>query len=342
MKLNKKTKKNKQTKRRTNKNKTRKSKSFLYKYQPPKTKEFIRVSNLHTVAYYTFGNKKGIPCVFIHGGPGACIDFNLSKMFNLKKYYVIAIDQRGCGKSTPHGETHENTTQYLAEDMEKIREHLGIQKWLVFGGSWGSLMAIYYAQKYTERVLGIVVRGIFMGTNKEMDLVENGNLIRYIYPDIWERYTSILNRKELLNPAKAYEKKLRGDEGEKEKNKAAYHYSFFQEGLHKLHPSSNKINHRAVIKDKTNFTLSHIPYHFFGNKCFLPRDGYLLETKNMNKLKNIPVEIIQGIYDMTTPAYVAYELHKKLPHSRLHMVVSGHSGSDYETIKQTIKSLKRF
>jgi len=323
------------------KKKTRKN-TFLYKYQLPKTKEFIRVSNIHTVAYYTFGNKKGIPCVFIHGGPGSCIDFKLSKMFNLRKYYVIAIDQRGCGKSTPHGETKENTTQHLLEDMEKIREHLNIKKWLVFGGSWGSFIAVYYAQKYTERVLGMVLRGIFMGTKKELDLVENGNLIKHIYPDVWEKYASILNRKELLNPAKAYEKKLRGDQGENIRKSAAYHYSLFQEALHKLYPLGQKANHKAVIKDKPNLTLSHIPYHFFGNKCFLPRDGYLLETKNMNKLKNIPVEIIQGVYDMTTPAYVAHELHKKLPKSRLHMVVAGHSGSDYETIKQTIKSLKRF
>ena len=326
------------------KTKTRKIKyrTKQFPYKMPKTKELLQVSNIHTIAFYTFGNPKGQPAVYIHGGPGHHIEFKLSKLFDLKKYYVVAIDQRGCGNSKPHGELRNNKTKDLIEDMERVRELLKIKKWIVMGGSWGSLLAVYYSQNFPQSVKGLIIRGVFLGTKKENDLVENGNMIKYIFPEEWDSYISILPVKERKDPEKAYEKRLKGKMGKKEQMRAAHHYAIYQALILKLKKDDIKRVEKEVREDKSNYTLAAFPYHYFGNNNFLPRDNYLLEKANIDKIKHIPTIIIQGQYDMITPAFKAYELHKALPNSELHMTVAGHYSFDKENVKKTIYATEKF
>jgi len=310
-------------------NKTRKNKVIK-----PSETHYINVSNIHKIAYYIYGNKKKKPLCYIHGGPGGKITNDFTKIVDFNKFFVVAIDQRGCGKSTPQGELKENTTKHLIEDMEVVRKKCNIKKWSLWGGSWGSLVALYYAINYHQYVKSILLRGVFLGTKEEIDIVENGDLIKYIYPDVWEKYIKNIPNKNTTDVFKEYEKILLNSKGEKLK-KAQYDYAFFQEGLLRLKPLSDKEKHKEVMKDKSYFTLSNIAPYYFKHGCFLNDKNYFLNDKNINKIKKIPIHIVQGIYDMTTPAYSAYYLHKKLPRSKLYNVVAGHSSNDSELIKKT-------
>jgi proline iminopeptidase len=348
-----KTKKDKQRKR----NKTRRLHSLclneakermdalMFPICKPRRRGHIKVSNLHTVAYYTYGDPANIPHLYLHGGPGGDINDSITNMFDLKKYYLVAIDQRGCGKSTPTGELRENTTQDLISDIEVVRQELGIDKWTVVGFSWGSTLAVYYTQQHAERVNGILIGGVFMGTKRETDYIENGHFVKLVFPVVWERYLSILSKEDRKHPAKAYQRKALGRDGISEQNKALRHYEEFQESTNALipHTLSDITKYRERSSKTTlayNNKTGQIFHHYFAHKCFFPRDEYLLETRNMNKIKNIPMEIVQGRYDIVTPTLIAHQVHQKLPHSNMHVIVSGHQGIPYEYNKQVIDSLK--
>jgi proline iminopeptidase len=321
-------------------------KALLFPIQKPRTRGHVKVSDLHTVAYYTYGNPDGVPHLYLHGGPGGDINDSITDMFDLKKHYLVAFDQRGCGKSTPAGELRENTTQNLVSDIEVVRRQLGIEKWILVGFSWGSTLAIYYAQQHADRVRGMLIGGVFMGTKRETDYVENGELVKLIFPQVWERYLSILTSKaDLANPAKAYHRKVRGDDGAREQTKALLHYEDFEESINRLYPRTRTDIAKAraklpKIKRAHSAKTRQIIHHYLAHGCFFPRDEYLLETRNMKKLAKTPVEIVQGHYDIVTPALVAHQVHAKLPRSKLHMVVAGHQGIPYEYNKQIIESLR--
>jgi proline iminopeptidase len=343
-----KTKKVKKTRKRTPCPKTERErlKALLFPIQKPRTRGHIKVSDLHTVAYYTYGNPDGIPHLFMHGGPGSDINNDITDMFDLKKYFLVAIDQRGCGKSTPAGELRENTTQDLLADMETVRRQLNVKKWILVGFSWGSTLAIYYAQQHADRVRGVLIGGVFLGTARETDYVENGGLVQLVFPEAWERYLSILHGKtDLANPARAYQRKIRGDDGASEQTKALRYYSEFENSIDRLYPLTRTNIAKTRSKTPKNRRAHYaktgrIFHHYFENGCFFPRDEYLLETRNMKKMAKIPVEIVQGHYDIVAPAIVAHQVHKKLPRSKLHMVVAGHQGIPCEFNKQVIESLR--
>jgi proline iminopeptidase len=343
--------------KKTNKAKTRKRascpktdrgwvKTLLFPIQKPRTHGHIKVSDLHTVAYYTYGNPSGTPHLCLHGGPGSYTTNTITDMFDLKKHFLVAIDQRGCGKSTPAGELRENTTQDLLADMETVRQQLNIEKWILVGFSWGSTLAIYYAQQHADRVRGMLIGGVFTGSARETDYVENGGLVQLVFPAVWERYISILHGKtDLANPAKAYQRKIRGDDGASEQTKALRYYSEFESSIDRLYPRTRATIARIRSKTPKNRRAHYaktgrIFHHYFENGCFFPRDEYLLETRNMKKMSKIPVEIVQGHYDIVAPAIVAHQVHKKLPRSNLHMVVAGHQGIPCEFNKQVIESLR--
>ena len=292
---------------------------------------------VHEIYYEQCGNPNGKPAIFIHGGPGGgCGKFS-RRFFNPKKYRIILFDQRGCGKSKPHTCLEDNTTWHLIEDIESIRDKLNIQKWLVFGGSWGSTLGIAYAQKHPDRVSQMVLRGIFMLRQKELQWFYQYGASE-IYPEAWEGFLEEIPEEERYNLIEAYRKIFYGV-NKKKKLSAARAWS-------KWEASSSFINHNPnAVKDSINaeFALAFalIENHYFVNKGFLDNENQLLD--NVDIIRDIPAVIIQGRYDTVCPPTTAYELHSRWPESDLIIApFSGHSALEEEITHELIKATNKF
>ena len=292
---------------------------------------------VHEIYYEQCGNPKGKPAIFIHGGPGGGCGKLSRRFFNPKKYRIILFDQRGCGKSKPHTCLKDNTTWHLIEDIESIREKLNIQKWLVFGGSWGSTLGIAYAQKHPDRVSQMVLRGIFMLRQKELEWFYQYGASE-MYPEAWKGFLEEIPEEERSNLIEAYRKIFYGDDEEK-KLSAAKAWS-------KWEASCSFINHNSsAVKDFINaeFALAFalIENHYFVNKGFLDNENQLLD--NVDIIRNIPAIIIQGRYDVVCPPSTAYELHSIWPESELIIApFSGHSSFEKEITHELIKATNKF
>lgn len=288
----------------------------LFKLSKPYKKEWLKVSPLHNIYIEQYGNPKGIPLVHIHGGPGSKSKPKHAKYYNPKKFRIILYDQRGCGKSTPMGETRQNSTQELVADLEKIRRHLEIDKWVVSGGSWGSTLALAYAETYPKKVKYLLVRGVFTARKWEFEWVEKFGGASSFFPEEWEKYESFIPKAERGNLINAYAKRILA--GDKKAGKIA---TGWEASLLTLIP--NKKEEEFTDED---FAGSKIFYHYEKKLAFL-KEGELL--KNAKKLKNIPGVIIQGRYDMICPPITAWELHKAWPKSELVFVPdAGHHGDE--------------
>ena len=291
----------------------------------------------HKIYYEQCGNPKGKPAIFLHGGPGGGCGSLSRRFFNPKKYRIILFDQRGCGRSKPHTCLEDNTTWHLIEDIESIREILDIKKWLVFGGSWGSTLAIAYAQKHPKNVSQLVLRGIFMLRQKELQWFYQYGASE-MYPEAWQGFLKEIPENERDNLIKAYRKIFYGDDEEK-KLSAAKAWS-------KWEASCSFINYNPdAVKDSLNaeFALAFalIENHYFVNKGFLDNENQLLE--NIDIIRNIPAVIIQGRYDVVCPPTTAYELHSKWPESELVIApFSGHSAFEKEITHELIKATNKF
>ena len=292
---------------------------------------------VHEIYYEQCGNPNGKPAIFIHGGPGGgCGKFS-RRFFNPKKYRIILFDQRGCGKSKPHTCLEDNTTWHLIEDIESIRDKLNIQKWLVFGGSWGSTLGIAYAQKHPDRVSQMVLRGIFMLRQKELQWFYQYGASE-IYPEAWKGFLEEIPEEERYNLIEAYRKIFYGV-NKKKKLSAARAWS-------KWEASSSFINHNPnAVKDSINaeFALAFalIENHYFVNKGFLDNENQLLD--NVDIIRDIPAVIIQGRYDTVCPPTTAYELHSRWPASDLIIApFSGHSALEEEITHELIKATNKF
>ena len=292
---------------------------------------------VHEIYYEQCGNPNGKPAIFIHGGPGGgCGKFS-RRFFNPKKYRIILFDQRGCGKSKPHTCLEDNTTWHLIEDIESIRDKLNIKKWLVFGGSWGSTLGIAYAQKHPDRVSQMVLRGIFMLRQKELQWFYQYGASE-IYPEAWEGFLEEIPEEERYNLIEAYRKIFYG-KNKKKKLSAARAWS-------KWEASSSFINHNPnAVKDSINaeFALAFalIENHYFVNKGFLDNENQLLD--NVDIIRDIPAVIIQGRYDTVCPPTTAYELHSRWPASDLIIApFSGHSALEEEITHELIKATNKF
>ncbi|MEC8797394.1 MAG: prolyl aminopeptidase [Pseudomonadota bacterium] len=291
----------------------------------------------HKIYYEQCGNPKGKPAIFLHGGPGGGCGSLSRRFFNPKKYRIILFDQRGCGRSKPHTCLEDNTTWHLIEDIESIREILDIKKWLVFGGSWGSTLAIAYAQKYPKNVSQLVLRGIFMLRQKELQWFYQYGASE-MYPEAWQGFLKEIPENERDNLIEAYRKIFYGDDEEK-KLSAAKAWS-------KWEASCSFINYNPeAVKDSLNaeFALAFalIENHYFVNKGFLDNENQLLE--NIDVIRNIPAVIIQGRYDVVCPPATAYELHSKWPESELVIApFSGHSAFEKEITHELIKATNKF
>ena len=309
----------------------------LYPAIKPFNNFYLKVSDLHTIYVEESGNPVGSPVIFLHGGPGGGIEPIYRQYFNPKKWRIIIYDQRGCGKSSPHSELTDNTTWDLVADVEKIRIYLDIDKWVVFGGSWGSTLALTYGITHPSRCKGLILRGIFMIRKKEIRwFYQEG--ASYIYPDAWEKYIEIINLKERNNYIKAYYKLLTSKDIII-RQKAAKRWSVWEASTSKLLPTKKALH--QFDNPKIAEAFARIECHYFINQGFFETDGWILN--NINKIKNIPGVIIQGRYDVVCPMKSAWDLHHAWNLSELFIIDNcGHSMLEKGIQKKLIEVTKRF
>ena len=294
-------------------------------------------AGVHSIYYEQCGNPMGKPAIFLHGGPGGGSGKLSRRFFNPKKYRIILFDQRGCGKSKPHTCLQDNTTWHLIEDIESIRKELDIEKWLVFGGSWGSTLALAYAQSHPNRVTELVLRGIFMLREKELQWFYQYGASE-IYPEAWQGFIKEIPEEKRHDLIEAYRHIFNGEDKEI-KLSAAKAWS-------KWEASTSFINHSPeAIKDSVNseFALAFalIENHYFVNKGFLEYENQLLD--NIDKIRDIPAIIVQGRYDVVCPPTTAYELHSKWPEADLKIApFSGHSAFEKEITHLLIEATNKF
>ncbi len=283
---------------------------------------YLQVDDIHEIYVEECGNEDGIPVVFLHGGPGAGCELYHRQLFNPEKYRIILFDQRGCGRSIPHASLENNTTPDLIADIEKIRKELGIEKWVVSGGSWGSTLALAYAEAHPEHVSGLIVRGIFLATPKEIHWFYQEGASK-IFPDYWNDFVDPIPENERGNLLKAYYKRLTGD-NEIARMGAAKAWSLWEARTATLLPSASILKH---FNDPRNaLSIARIEAHYFMHDSFL-EDNQLLN--NIDRLQNIPGYIIHGRYDMICPIEQAFTLHKAWPLSELFIVQgAGHSAAE--------------
>ncbi len=292
----------------------------LYPPIDPYNSGTLQVSDLHTIYYEEAGNPQGKPVVFLHGGPGGGITPSYRQFFDPAKWRVVLFDQRGCGRSTPHAELRENTTWDLVSDIERIRTHLGIDRWVVFGGSWGSTLSLAYSQTHPDRCQGLILRGIFMLRRKELLwFYQEG--CSYIYPDAWEEYLKPIPPEERHDLISAYYKRLTSDDPAV-RLAAARAWSVWEASTSKLLPDTNLKERFAEAEFADAF--ARIECHYFVNKGFFEQDDQLLQ--NIDRIRHIPGVIVQGRYDVVCPAVSAWELHRAWPEAELILVPdAGHS-----------------
>ncbi|AJI46501.1 prolyl aminopeptidase [Francisella philomiragia] len=308
----------------------------MYPEIEPYNQEFLKVSDIHTIYFEECGNPNGKPALFIHGGPGGGIQPSYRQYFNPDKYRVILVDQRGCGKSTPFAELRENTTQNLIEDFEKIRKKLNIDKWMLFGGSWGSTLGLAYAQAYPDVVTELVLRGIFLGREKELSwLYQHGASM--VFPDMWEKYIEPIPAEQRKDFISAYHSILTGDD-EKLKQQAAVAWSVWEASTSKLFVDKKSIDRYG--EDKFSLAFARIECHYFKNKLFIEEAQLLNEAY---KIKDIPGVIVQGRYDMVCPAVSAWDLHKVWPKAELDIIAdAGHSISEPGILEALVRATDKF
>ncbi len=297
----------------------------------------LKVSDLHTIYFEESGNPQGKPILVLHGGPGGGCPSFYRQYFNPQKWRLVMFDQRGCGKSTPHAELRENTTWDLVSDIEKLREHLGIDKWVVFGGSWGSTLSLAYSQTHPKRCTGLILRGIFMLRQKELHWFYQKGASN-IFPDAWEKYLKPIppeERDDLLN---AYYKRLTSED-KKVRLEAAKAWSVWEASTSKLFLDKQLME--SFGENDFADAFARIECHYFVNKGFLEREDQLL--LNVHKIRHIPSVIVQGRYDVVCPMISAWELHQAWQEAEFIVVPdAGHSMTESGIKTALIDATDRF
>jgi proline iminopeptidase len=303
----------------------------------PHRSGMLEVSSPHRIYWEQSGNPQGKPVVFVHGGPGGGTDPKQRRFFDPAKYRIVLFDQRGCGKSTPHACLEDNTTWHLVSDLEALRAELGIERWQVFGGSWGSTLALAYAQRHPQRVSELVLRGIFMLRRWELEWFYQQGTSR-LFADAWEKYIEPIPPAERGDLIAAYYRRLTSDDPEL-RQRAACAWSVWEASTSFLHQNRDFIAHAAG--DEFALAFARIECHYFVNRGFFERESQLLDE--VDKIRNIPAVIVQGRYDVVCPMQTAWELHRAWPEAELRLVAdAGHSAYEPGILHELVTATDRF
>jgi proline iminopeptidase len=311
--------------------------NWLYPEIEPYRTGRLRVSDVHELYFEESGNPAGKPVVFLHGGPGGGTDGKMRRFFHPEKYRIVLFDQRGSGKSAPHACLEANTTWDLVDDTEKIREHLGIAKWQVFGGSWGSTLALAYAEKHPDRVTELVLRGIFLLRRKEIEwFYQEGASI--LFPDAWEPYLAHIPEAERGDMVAAYHRRLTSDDPAV-RLAAAKIWSGWEGATSKLLPDAAFTGHYE--EDEFALAFARIEAHYFQNRGFFEVDDQLL--RDVGRIRHIPAVIVQGRYDVVCPIFSAWALHRAWPEADFIVTPdSGHSAFEAPNSRALVAATDRF
>ncbi len=309
----------------------------LYPEIEPYNTGRLKVGGGHEIYFEESGNPKGKPVVFVHGGPGFGTEGKQRRFFDPKAYRVVLFDQRGCGKSTPFASLDDNTTWDLVGDMEKLREHLGVARWQVFGGSWGSTLGLAYAETHPSRVSELVLRGIFLIRKQEIDwFYQRG--ASALYPDAWEGYLAPIPVAERGDLVTAYYKRLTSADA-KVRGEAARAWSVWEGSTSNLIPSPQLIS--KTSEEDFALAFARIECHYFHHDGFFEKDTQLLDE--VGRIRHIPTVIVQGRYDVVCPMESAWALHRAFPEADLRVVPdAGHSAYEPGNLHELIEATDRF
>ncbi len=302
----------------------------------PYQQHTVEVSDGHSLYVEECGRPDGLPVVFVHGGPGAACERYHRQFFDPEIYRIVLFDQRGCGRSVPHATLDGNTTQALVSDMEFIRARLGIDRWIVFGGSWGSTLGLVYAETYPDKVLSLVLRGIFLCRPRDIHwFYQDG--ASYLLPDRWKDYQRPIPVTERQDMVGAYYRRLTGED-EITRMAAAKAWSLWEAHASTLLPKAAVVDH--FVNPKTALSLARIECHYFMNDSFLSADQII---RNASRLQDIPGVIVHGRYDMVCPLEQAWALHQAWPEARLQIIPdAGHSATEPGTVDALITATNQF
>ena len=297
----------------------------------------LRVSPVHELYFEESGNPIGKPVVFLHGGPGFGTEPNHRRFFDPQAYRIVLFDQRGCGKSTPHASLEDNTTWHLVEDIETLRKHLEIERWQVFGGSWGSTLALAYAETHPERVTELVLRGIFLVRKREIDwFYQRG--ASAIFPDAWEKYLEPIPAAERGDLLRAFHRRLTSDDPAV-RMAAAKAWSIWEGSTSCLYPNRDLIDKTAG--DDLSLALARIECHYFVHDAFI--NGARDLVRNVDRIRKIPATIVQGRYDVVCPMETAWELHRAWPEAEFRVVAdAGHSAAEPGNLHELVEATDKY
>jgi proline iminopeptidase len=312
-------------------------KKLLYDPIEPFDTGRLKVSPVHELYYEQCGNPKGKPVVFLHGGPGGGVSPDYRRYFNPEIYRVVLFDQRGSGQSTPHASLEDNTTWHLVDDIERLREYLNIKTWQVFGGSWGSTLALAYAETHPDRVAELVLRGIFLCRPKEIRWFYQEGASE-IFPDVWEEYLKVIPESERADLVSAYHRRLTSAD-DAVRLEAARAWSIWEGSTSKLFFDPAMIEKFADPEFALAF--ARIECHYFMNNAFFSSDNYLIE--NVGRIRTIPGVIVQGRYDVVCPITSAWDLHRAWPEAKLSIIPdAGHSISEPGIVDALVDATDNF
>ncbi len=301
----------------------------------PVASGMLQVDRLHVLYWEECGNRDGIPAVFLHGGPGSGSSPKHRRFFDPHAYRIIVYDQRGAGRSRPLGELRDNTTAHLVADLEALRRHLDIERWLVFGGSWGSTLALAYAQSHPDRCLGLILRGIFLCRRSEIDWFMRG--MRTVFPEVWQQFAAYIPEHERGELLQAYYRRLI-DQDPAVHMPAARAWSRYEGACSTLLPDPETAAHFADVT--VALGLARIEAHYFVNDAFLPENSLL---NNAARLHDIPGCIVQGRYDIVCPIISAHELHAAWPQADYRVIAdAGHAAWELGILDALMAATERF
>ena len=298
---------------------------------------FLQVSDQHSLYYEQSGNPNGKPVVFLHGGPGGGTSPKQRRFFDPTRYRIVLFDQRGCGRSRPHASLDDNTTWHLVSDIERLRAELRIERWQVFGGSWGSTLALAYAEKHPERVTELVLRGIFLLRRWELEWFYQCGTSR-LFPEAWRAYEELIPPEDRGDFVSAYYKRLTSSDPAV-RQAAARVWSVWEASTSHLYPDEDYI--RSCAGDDFSLAFARIEAHYFKHGGFLERENQLIE--DVGRIRHLPALIVQGRYDVVCPMQSAWELSRAYPEARLVVVPdAGHSAYEPGIVHELVSATDAF